>query len=201
MPMANVVSGVLPREACEELRELLRVLSPQGMAKVNTDISKGVSPEETVAQLKAAHEAAAELKALMVSFLPVKAQSCLLGQMRRPPTVDELELLAGAPLQEVENQVALRTKEGESLEEVIEDLAEAHRLSVLRAMGTKLAFQSGKAVVTTPLGPTQLQQSPRGLGPTVSVRELRKRRRLLLGPGAVASWFCELPSETTEQSG
>eukprot|EP00906_Rhabdomonas_costata_P017270 RCo024908 len=186
------------RELAAEEAELLLLLSPQGMAKVNTDLARGVNLEQTLAELKVVLLAAQKRKALIEGLVP-KAMLPALMQMRRPLTTEEMVLFAGTSAAFLEQEISCRTKEGEALEDVVHDLAQDHRQMLLQGSAQRLAYEQSKPVFLTPLSATQLDTShPFGL--TVSVTEVgEKSERLRIGLGPVVTWFAE--SDTLAECG
>eukprot|EP00906_Rhabdomonas_costata_P017272 RCo024913 len=96
------------RELAAEEAELLLLLSR--MAKVNTDLARGVNLEQTLAELKVVLLAAQKRKALIEGLVP-KAMLPALMQMRRPLTTEEMVLFAGTSAALLEQEISCRTKE------------------------------------------------------------------------------------------
>eukprot|EP00906_Rhabdomonas_costata_P001770 RCo002853 len=157
------------------------------MAKVNTDTAKGNGAEKVLAHLKEAFEAAKQFKVLLGELLPDSARS-LLSKMTRPFTMDEMVLLTEVPFGAVMTQILVQTSPVMTQEDVLEELAEAHREALVRNAATRLATQRNSAVVVTPLVPSQLSFSCE-FGPSVSVTEAAGH--VMVGPGGLVSWFSE----------
>eukprot|EP00906_Rhabdomonas_costata_P012589 RCo018132 len=189
MALADAFSEILERDLSANEREMLQLLSPQGMAKVNEDLSQGVDPEQTLSQLLVVFRATKHRQALARCLLPM-ALAPMLAKMSRPPTVDELAFLAGAcSATLLERQITLRTKKGELVEDVLEELAEQHRQKHLDDEALLLSEEKGMPVTVSPLSPTKLNATDESLL-TLSMTEIPgKNGKLRLGPGPLLTWF------------
>eukprot|EP00906_Rhabdomonas_costata_P013932 RCo019961 len=198
MALLDTISETLGRELHASEKDLLMRLSPQGIAKVNADIAKGASLDLTLFQLKVVSRATKNREALAQSMVP-KALLPVMNAMSRPPTTDELVLLAGVPSATLLRQLEVRTKKGEVVEDILEELAEEHRLEVMRNDAQQLVEEKGRSACITYLSPT-------GVHPTlcaalsVSVTEGGSPGKIRVGPNPVLSWFCE-PAQVTLADG
>eukprot|EP00906_Rhabdomonas_costata_P017048 RCo024531 len=192
MSVAEAFVEILGRELSPAEAELLACLSPQGLAKVNADSARGLSAEETLAQLMEGHEAAKKLKALLEQSLP-EAMLPFLKQMGRRPTLEEMVLLTDVPFAAVMRQITFRSHPDEAPEDVLEEIAVDHRVSQVHSTATRLVKERGCGVMLTPLSTTQLCCDA---GRCVAVTE--SAGRLLVGPGPVVTWFQEREEKFAE---
>eukprot|EP00906_Rhabdomonas_costata_P018574 RCo027110 len=199
MALTETFAGALRRDLTVEEVELLQLLSPQGVAKVNADLAQGVNLELTLMQLRMVFHAAKKRHALVEAKVPPSMRS-VAGQMRRSLTADELTLFAGVPPAILQHMITCRTEEGESLEDIVQELAEEHRQKQLHCDAKRLGTEKGRVVLLTQLCPTQLNVfDPTGL--MVSVTELEQSEKLRVGPGPVTTWFRQSTEDTFEESG
>eukprot|EP00906_Rhabdomonas_costata_P011912 RCo016950 len=189
MALFATVSDALGRELHTFEENLLQALSPQGVAKVNADIAKGVPLEQTLSQLRVAFRASKHRQALAKSSVP-KALLPVVQEMSRSPTLDELVLLAGVPASTLLRQLEVRKKKGECLEEVLEELALEHRHTLMQEDIRRLATEKGRPAYLSPLGPTTLSAS-HSTELTVTMMERDQSQRLRVGPSPVVTWFSE----------
>eukprot|EP00906_Rhabdomonas_costata_P012682 RCo018254 len=140
MALSEAFMGSLGRNLSTEEVQLLQILSPQGVAKVNADLAQGINLEMTLAQLKLVHQAADKRKALAEGLLPQTMLS-VVGQMTRSLTADEMILFAGVPSATLQHRIVCRTKGGEALDDVVQELAEEHGQAVLRGEAQRLASE------------------------------------------------------------
>eukprot|EP00906_Rhabdomonas_costata_P001214 RCo001897 len=189
MALSDWVFGALGRELSTGEREMLLALSPQGVAKINADIAKGVSLERTLSQLEEVFRVVKHRQALTKSMVP-KTLLPVVGRMGRPPTTDELVLLVGTPATVLLRQLDSRTKKGEVLEDVMEELAEENRLELMRRDALCLADGKGVRARLNFLSPTGLHPSC-SFGLTVSLVEAGSQKRPRVGPSPHVSWFSD----------
>eukprot|EP00906_Rhabdomonas_costata_P011972 RCo017054 len=194
MALSEIFTVSIGRDLSVEEVELVQRLSPQGVAKVNSDVAQGANLEQTLAELKVVLQATQKRKALAEGLIP-KAMLPIVRKMRRPLTAEEMVLFTGISPGALQFEIASREKEGEDLEDIVEELAHQHRQRLLQGSARRLADEEGKVVKITPLSPTQLKTADR-YGLTVSVTELSERLRL--GPGPVVTWFAEEPVNPDE---
>eukprot|EP00906_Rhabdomonas_costata_P021175 RCo030770 len=140
MALLCTVTEVLGRELDAQESELLQVLSPQGVAKVNADIAKGIDLEETLAQLSAAFQAAQLRKAEVESCVPGTVHS-LVAQMGRPLTTEEMVLFVDVPSDVLANKIHSKWNVGELFEDVVEELADAHRVHQMQRDAKRVAAE------------------------------------------------------------
>eukprot|EP00906_Rhabdomonas_costata_P021487 RCo031199 len=138
MAIAQTFSMALGRELSVEEADLTQQLSPHGVAKINADIAQGANLEQTLAELKVVLQASQKRKALAQSFLPEEMLP-VVRHMKRPLTAEEMVLITGTSAAVLHHEIALRTKKGEALEDVVQELAEEHRQRLLQASARRLA--------------------------------------------------------------
>eukprot|EP00906_Rhabdomonas_costata_P011969 RCo017048 len=189
MALSEIFTVSIGRDLSVEEVELVQRLSPQGVAKVNSDVAQGANLEQTLAELKVVLQATQKRKALAEGLIP-GALLPIVREMGRPLTAEEMVLFTGTSVAALHSQIIRQAMEGEGLEDIVEELAHQHRQRLLQGSARRLADEEGKVVKITPLSPTQLKTADR-YGLTVSVTELSERLRL--GPGPVVTWFAEEP--------
>eukprot|EP00906_Rhabdomonas_costata_P012557 RCo018086 len=191
MDMVSTLSEALGRELLTCEVNLLQALSPQGVAKINSDIAKGVSLELTLAELKVVFRAVKHRQALAKSLVP-KVLLPVVERMGRSPTLDELVLLAGAPAPSLLSKIDSRTKKGEALEHVLEELSMEYRLELMHSDAQRLTEERGRRACTSYLSPTGLHPT-HSIGLTMSIvgDGGEPRKRLRVGPSPHVSWFSE----------
>eukprot|EP00906_Rhabdomonas_costata_P024091 RCo034673 len=142
MAIAQTLAIALGRELSIDEADLLRQLSPQGVAKINAELAQGNSLEQTLVELKVVLQASQKRKALAQSFLPEEMLS-VARQMRRPLTAEEMVLFTGTSVAVLQHDIGLRSKKGETLEDVVQELAEEHRQRLLQGSAQRLADEGG----------------------------------------------------------
>eukprot|EP00906_Rhabdomonas_costata_P018575 RCo027111 len=155
MALAEIFAGALRRGLTAEEVELLQLLSPQGVAKVNADLAQGVNLELTLVQLRVVCQAAKKSHAVVEARVP-PAMRAVVRQMRRSLTADELTLFAGVPPALLQYMITCRTEEGEALDDIVQELAEEHRQKQLHCDAKRVGTEKGRVVLLTQLCPTQL---------------------------------------------
>eukprot|EP00906_Rhabdomonas_costata_P038450 RCo054235 len=155
MVLEEIFAASIGRALSREEEELLQLLSPQGMAKVNSDVSQGANLKLTLVHLKIAfHESKRRMS--QVKRLVPEGMLPVVSQMSRSPTSEEMVLLSDVSVSTLQRIINRRTKTGEALEDVLQELAEGHRQWLLQCRAKQLLEMEGRPVFMTPLSPTQL---------------------------------------------
>eukprot|EP00906_Rhabdomonas_costata_P020782 RCo030241 len=122
----------LRRSLDTEETRLLHALSAAGVAKVNTDLSRGVDATVTLGQLRVSLLLLGQRRATLEAQLSAKAKA-VAEKMPRPLTTDEMALLVEGSLDEVLEELRKRSSpETEPMEIVLEELAAEHKFESLR---------------------------------------------------------------------
>eukprot|EP00906_Rhabdomonas_costata_P013847 RCo019845 len=191
MSSPSVIEQTLGRELSPEERECFAMISPQGVAKINRDMAKGNPLEGTLAELREVFDQAKQRRAEVQGGLPQAAQG-LLSRLSRPATTEEMVLLSEKPICELMCVVNQRLNSGEVLEDILADLADAHRHKRLTMDAQRLADAQGLSVSVSRLSPTCAPVKGDLLSPTAATI---KATRIRVGLSPLATWFEEHPSE------
>eukprot|EP00906_Rhabdomonas_costata_P028333 RCo040164 len=93
MAIAQTLALALGRELSPDEADLTRQLSPQGIAKINADLTQGANLEQSLAELKLVLQAYLKRKALAGDVVPAHLHR-VVSQMKRPLTAEEMVLFA-----------------------------------------------------------------------------------------------------------
>eukprot|EP00906_Rhabdomonas_costata_P020997 RCo030531 len=190
MELSVLVSHALHRPLRPEEVEVLRCLSAGGMAKLNTDLCRGVNLRHTMAQLQGAlrHVKARRESAAERLSEPARA---LLGRLSSAWPTEVMEMVAETSLEDLTNELDQRTAQGERLADVLEELAMEHLQAKLNAEAQLLADTHGVSVTLSRLCPTQAVAEGNLRSPVFSTTADAKGSA---GLSPVALWFNYPPS-------
>eukprot|EP00906_Rhabdomonas_costata_P019066 RCo027748 len=193
--LAPFLEQLLQRPLSDEETTLLEALSPEGVAKVNVDMGRGVDISKTLEQLRTAHRHLKQRRATLEAQLCSKGRS-VVGLLSRPPTTDELALLVETPVEEVLKKLQDRFAAGESLEDVMEELAQEHKYQALGRDARFCSTVMRRKVSLHALAPTECMPGvfipgQSNVSSVNCLRVTRSRTFVCLSAGAV--WFHELP--------
>eukprot|EP00906_Rhabdomonas_costata_P013845 RCo019843 len=191
MAILSLAAEALGRDLSPEEQELFAALSPQGVAKINRDLTRGLRLEGTLAELREVYRQAKLRRVEVESGFPSSSRE-LLDRMSRPATTEEMVLLSEKPSEELLCVVNERLSSGEAFDDILADLAEAHRLVRLAVDAQRLADAQGLAVSVSRLAPTSVPSRGDMLSPTAATFSCSKIR---VGLSPLATWFEEQPSE------
>eukprot|EP00906_Rhabdomonas_costata_P014167 RCo020378 len=178
----------LPREVTEEELHMLQLLTPQGMAKVNADLARGVDMETTLHELQAVLRDVESRREETQRALPEEAQA-LLRSMDRPPTGAELTMLKEVPPTQMLLRINLRLQAGECFTDAVESLAAVYLDCRLAGSAQRLSSVEHRPVTLSRLCPTAVPTTGNPVSPTM-VKPSANGMRVGLSP--VATWFDEL---------
>jgi hypothetical protein len=153
MTSIQSICDALGRELDSEEKELFQYMSPQGMAKMNSDVCKGVNLEHTLAEMRIVFQSMKRRRQQIESTLPETAQG-IISRMKRPPSTDEMVLLGDVPPSTLLGKINDQLQAGEEMDDIVEDLAVAHRQKQLLFDAQRLANAQGLAVSISRLAPT-----------------------------------------------
>eukprot|EP00906_Rhabdomonas_costata_P004682 RCo006917 len=192
--VAAAVAVGLGRPLTKEEVELVRHLTPQGIAKLNGDRSAGMSLEQSLAELRLVREAAQERRSALQAMLSGAARE-IVAQMGRPPTADELVLLVNARPSAIEFALQEGRAQKRPVEMVIEELAVEFKQELFLAEADALSrLHSGLEIHLRRLSPTAMPE----LFDRMSLSVAAVRNGFLgVGFNPVAVWF-RCPEEGLE---
>eukprot|EP00906_Rhabdomonas_costata_P018616 RCo027167 len=205
--IVEAVTEAVRRELTAQEKALLGALSPQGVAKLNADLIKGVDLEGTMAELAEIYEATLQRREHVKSTLPSGARF-ILERMSRSPSTDEMLLLKDLPPSSVMDKLSkhLQQSRGESLDDALEDLAVTHLNDQVMFDAQRLANSRGVPVSISRLAPTAIcppcgaeaerkQQQSAGVAPGVAERTTIsfKANSVALGLSPIVAWFESAP--------
>eukprot|EP00906_Rhabdomonas_costata_P032895 RCo046329 len=187
----RVFEITLGRDLFPEEVALLEALSPQGVAKVNTDISRGADLLRTLAELQTAHRDMQQWRCQAAVQVPFNAEvHSLVHRMTRPLTADELVLLSRIPPLVLVRRVEEQLRQGEDLEDILEEMAYENLQQQLTFHAHKLSLSQPLAVAVSRLAPTVRSPSADPLGSS-SVSVLASK--VMVGMNPITVWFDDLP--------
>lgn len=193
MAGVQLVCNVLGRDLDTDEKELFQFMSPQGMAKINSDICKGVNLEQTLAEMRIVFECMKRRRQQIEDTLPDSALN-VIGRMKRPPSTEEMVLLGDISPSVLLGKINDQLQSGEELEDIIEDLAVAHRQKQLLFDAQRLANAQGLAVSISRLAPTTRPLS----GDVMSSNTASFRsNKIRVGLSPVVTWFGEQAKNQT----
>lgn len=173
--------------------EVVQHISPQGIAKINRDTIKGISCEKTLADITTAFGYMKKRRLEVAECLPQAAHD-VIALMRRPPSTDEMAMLADIPAPYILAKIAeqLNLQKGDEFEDVVEELATAYRHQQLLNNARALSNLKGLPISLIKLAPTS---SPTAANLTAANMAKFGTDRIYIGPSPIAVWFDELPKE------
>eukprot|EP00906_Rhabdomonas_costata_P015963 RCo022873 len=166
---------------------LLAILSPEGIAKLNVDLDRGVDVAKTLDQVRAAYLHLKQRRATLKDRLCPRAKT-LAELLPRPLTTDELALLVEGAVDEILDEITARSSSGEPLEEVLEELAAEHKHEALRQDARRCSSRMRQRVSLHTLAPTECVP-----GKYINSLNCLKvtRKKPCVCPSAAAAWFRE----------
>jgi hypothetical protein len=177
--------------------EVVQHISPQGIAKINRDAIKGISLEQTMADITTAFGYMKQRRQEVEGSLPQTAQD-VLSLMRRPPSTDEMAMLVDIPtplvLAKIHQQMQLQ--KGDAFEDVVEELASNYRHHQLVNNAKILSNLRGLPISLIKLAPTM---PPTSANLTAANMAKFKADRIYMGPSPIAVWFDELADVAEQQ--
>eukprot|EP00668_Euglena_longa_P044278 GGOE01058885.1.p1 GENE.GGOE01058885.1~~GGOE01058885.1.p1 ORF type:complete len:351 (-),score=98.54 GGOE01058885.1:1251-2180(-) len=157
------------------------------MAKINRDQLNDVPIENTMEDLKVAYLNMRTRRKMLESHpLPLPARK-ILTKLERVPSLKELEMLQEEKWVEV---IMLREQRGESLPDIVEDVANQDTDEKIRKKAFTTSNSMGCRVQLLSLSPT-VRPSSHALAETTVKSE--ERNILAVGPSPVLSWFKDQP--------
>eukprot|EP00906_Rhabdomonas_costata_P014994 RCo021513 len=149
----RVFEQALDRELFPEELTVLTALSPQGVAKVNSDLSRGSDLQMTLEELMSAYCDLQQRRNLAARQVPLDRKA-IARRISRPLTADELVLLSEVPPLVLTGQIGLQLQKGELLEDILEEMAHDHRLKQLAVDAQMLSLSQPLTVAVSRLAPT-----------------------------------------------
>lgn len=153
MVNTEVFSNVLGRQTSPSEDDLLSFVSAEGMAKLNSDISRGGNVSETLSEFRKMYDTTQLQRKRAWASLGKEAQQ-VVNQLRRAPTDVELTYLCEEFSESIKGLLATRLEKGEQLEDVICDLATKYQLHQIHSDAEKLTKVLGVHVAVSRLAPT-----------------------------------------------
>eukprot|EP00906_Rhabdomonas_costata_P002793 RCo004341 len=173
---------------------LLTQLSPQGMAKVNTDLSRGVPASDTLRSLTAAFRLFERFQKRALAALSPEA-TALRERLARPLTAAELCLLTKWPGRRLSESTAQYLE----MEDLFEEMAHDLFVQQVEQESSGLTNILGRPMIVTLLAPTAVDGDC-GLTLVAGGKELR------VGPSPASVWFesassCESAVKASAKAG
>eukprot|EP00906_Rhabdomonas_costata_P037241 RCo052361 len=190
----------LRRALSKEEKALLAMLSPEGIAKINVDLDRGIGAGKTLDELWVASAHLKQRRALLETQMSPTAKKVAGQLLRRPLTTDELALLVeGSPEVVLEALQARCSTAGESMDDVLEELASEHKYEALRRDALLCSDRLRQDVNIRALAP--IESVPGKYVSGLNCLRL-SRGSAVVCPSAAAAWFQEKqPAVRSEDGG
>jgi hypothetical protein len=172
---------------------MMRHISPQGVAKLNRDSSRGICLENTLKDITTAFSCMRQHRMEVEKGL-LRTAHQLLSLMKRVPTTEEMVLLSEVPTLKVMMTISQKIDEqpGDSLEDILEELASDYSHSCMVNDAKLLSSEKHLPISIIRLAPTVPVTSG---NPTATTMARCLKRRILVGPSAIVSWFTQVEEE------